>query len=168
MGIGRTNKMMGSNAEKMCANFFKGLGFDLCTPSRNVSKRHDNAKIDLMNIPFNFQVKAGKQSNMNPGKELLAMESCINLMFPKEDEVFLKPCLLLHYKETVIGEVRLPEHQIVYMSLQQFNYYKDRGSVMEYLSFKEFKFDLNSEFKSIVGVTLEVFREQVIIKHYQK
>jgi hypothetical protein len=38
MGIGKTNKMMGSNAEKKYSTFFKELGFNLCEPSRFVSK----------------------------------------------------------------------------------------------------------------------------------
>ena len=31
---------------------------------------------------------------------------------------------------------------------------------------KEFKFDLNSEFKTIVGMTLEHFKEEVILKQF--
>jgi hypothetical protein len=83
MGIGKTNKMIGSNAEKNISTFFKELGFNLCEPSRFVEKKHDNAKIDLVNIPFNVQIKAGKQANMNPGKELLSMQHCVDLMFTK-------------------------------------------------------------------------------------
>jgi hypothetical protein len=36
MGIGKTNKMIGSNAEKNISTFFKELGFNLCEPSRFV------------------------------------------------------------------------------------------------------------------------------------
>lgn len=168
MGIGKTNKMMGSNAERMYSKLFRDLGFKHCVPSRHISKKHDNAKIDLMNIPFNVQVKAGKQTNMNPGKELLSMQHCIDLMFTKgEDAVTISPNVLFHYMPVAREQERLPEHEIVYMSLQQFDIYRSEGSKMEYLSMKEFKFDLNSEFKTIVCVTLEVFIKEIIIKHYQ-
>ena len=167
MGIGKTNKMMGSRAEIMYADFFQRLGFRMCYPSRHISKKHDNAKIDLMNIPFNVQVKAGRQANMNPGKELLSMQHCIGLMFPSGDEITLKPSILLHYLTVEKGKERLPEHEIVYMSLQQYDYWRSKGSKMDYLGLKEFKFELNSEFKTIVCVTLEVFTKEIIIKHYQ-
>jgi hypothetical protein len=168
MGIGKTNKMMGSNAEKKYSTFFKELGFNLCEPSRFVSKKHDNAKIDLVNIPFNVQIKAGKQANMNPGKELLSMQHCVDLMFTKgEDPVTINPNILIHSLPVKKGEERLSEHEIVYMSLQQFDIYRSEGSKMDYLSLKEFKFELNSEFKTIVSVTLEVFTKEIILKHYQ-
>jgi len=166
MGIGKTNKTMGSNAEKMYSKLFRDIGFKHCIPSRHISSQHDNAKIDLMNLPFNVQVKAGKQTNMNPGKELLSMQHCIGLMFPTGHENASKPNILLHYKTIEKEQNRLPENEIVYMSLQQFDYWRNKGSKIEYLSMKEFKFDLNSEFKTIVCVTLEVFIKEIISKHY--
>jgi hypothetical protein len=39
-----------------------------------------------VNIPFNVQIKAGKQANMNPGKELLSMQHCVDLMFTKGED----------------------------------------------------------------------------------
>jgi hypothetical protein len=47
------------------------------------------------------------------------------------------------------------------MSLQQFDIYRSEGSKMDYLSLKEFKFELNSEFKTIVSVTLEVLQKKL-------
>jgi hypothetical protein len=167
MGIGKINKMMGSEAEIMYSLFFKDLGFRNCIPSRHVSAKHDNAKIDLMNIPFNVQVKAGKQTNMNPGKELLSMQHCIDLMFDDDDAIILKPNILIHYITVDKDKERLPEHEIVYMSLQQYDYWRSMGSKLEYLGIREFRFELNSEFKTIVCVTLEVFKKEIIIKHYQ-
>jgi len=99
MGIGATNKRKGSTAERYYAKFFRELGFDFCETSRFVSKKHDNAKIDLLYIPFNVQIKAGIQKNMSPGKELFMMSTSISAMFPPEDEVFKKPCILFHYKQ---------------------------------------------------------------------
>lgn len=166
MGLGSTNKRKGSNAERLYAQKFRELGFSFCETSRFVSKKHDNAKIDLMYLPFNIQIKAGKQKNMNAGKELFAMYSCIQSMFPVGDEVFKKPLLLIHYQEVGRGHKRLPEHERVFMSLTQFDVFRNMSPKLEFDSMKTFKFDMNSEFKSIVSMTFENFKNEVILKHY--
>lgn len=168
MGIGKTNKRKGHEAERYYATIFRDLGFSFCETSRFASRLHDNAKIDLVGLPFNLQIKAGKQTGMNPGKELLCMESAIKTMFPSTDSVHTKPLLLVHFKEVGRGHKRLPEHQIVYMSLSQFNLFKKKSQTLEYLSLKTFKFEMLSEFKSIVGITFEVFTNEVIKKQYLK
>lgn len=167
MGVGKTNKRKGSNAERYYAKFFRELGHEFCGTSRAVSKKHDNAKIDLMYVPFNIQIKAGKQKGMNPGKELFNMFSHIQSMFPKEDEVFKKPLLLFHYKERPIGtRNRTPDLEMVYMSQQQFEIFQKLNPNFRYDYIKTFKFELQSEFKTIVGMTLETFKNEIILKHY--
>lgn len=166
MGVGQTNKRKGSVAERFYAKFFRDLGWEFCQTSRFVSKRHDNAKIDLVDIPFNLQIKAGIQKNMNPGKELFMMASSIQLMFPSSDLVHTRPCVLIHYKQGSKGKKRAPEDEMVYMSLIQFEAFKEKSPNLEYSTIKEFKFEMQSEYKIIVGMTLEVFKEEVIIKQY--
>ena len=166
MGVGATNKRKGSTAERYYAKFFRDLGFTFCETSRFVSKKHDNAKIDLMYIPFNLQIKAGVQKNMNPGKELFMMASSISSMFPLEDEVHRKPCLLIHYKQGTPGVRRTPDMEVVYMSMVQFDVFRNRSRELKYDYLKEYKFDLQSEYKSIVGMTLEHFKNEVILKQY--
>ena len=56
--------------------------------------------------------------------------------------------------------------ELVYMSLIQFDAFRSQNRNLEYLCMKEFKFDLNSEFKTIVGMTLEHFKEEVILKQF--
>lgn len=166
MGIGATNKRKGSTAERYYAKFFRELGFTFCETSRFVSKKHDNAKIDLMYIPFNLQIKAGIQKNMNPGKELFMMATSIAGMFPLEDDVHKRPCILFHYKQGKPGSRRTPDMEMVYMSMVQFLAFQEKNPDLTVLSLKEFKFDLNSEFKTIVGMTLDHFKSEVILKQY--
>ena len=166
MGIGATNKRKGSTAERYYAKFFRELGFNFCETARFGSKKHDNAKIDLLYIPFNVQIKAGVQKNMNPGKELFMMSTCIAAMFPAEDEVFKKPCILFHYKQGKPGARRTPDMEMVYMSMIQFDVFRSISPNLQYSMMKDFKFDLDSEFKTIVGMTLDHFKEEVIIKQY--
>ena len=164
MGLGATNKRKGSTAERYYAKFFRELGFPFCETARFGSKKHDNAKIDLLYIPFNIQIKAGIQQNMNPGKELFMMATSIKAMFPLEDDVHQRPCILFHYKQGKPGVKRTPEMEMVYMSLSQFNIFKSSNEELQHSMSKEFKFDLNSEFKSIVGMTLEHFKNEIILK----
>jgi len=166
MGIGATNKRKGSTAERYYAKFFRELGFTFCETSRFVSKKHDNAKIDLMYIPFNLQIKVGIQKNMNPGKELFMMATSIASMFPLEDDVHNRPCILFHYKQGKPGSRRTPDMEMVYMSMIQFLAFQEKSPELTVLSLKEFKFDLDSEFKTIVGMTLDHFKSEVILKQY--
>ena len=166
MGVGATNKRKGSTAERYYAKFFTELGFTFCEISKKKKKKHDNAKIDLMYIPFNLQIKAGVQKNMNPGKELFMMASSISSMFPLEDEVHRKPCLLIHYKQGTPGVRRTPDMEVVYMSMIQFDVFRNLSRELKYDYLKEYKFDLQSEYKSIVGMTLEHFKNEVILKQY--
>lgn len=168
MGLGKTNKRKGSDAERLYAKIFRDLGFSHCETSRFASKKHDNAKIDLVYIPFNIQIKAGKQKNMNAGKELLFMHTCIHTMFPVGDVVFNKPLILIHHEEVGRGNKRLPGNQRVYMSMEQFDLFNSKGSKLEYEGLKSFKFDLQSEFKTIVNVTFEDFKNEVILKQYKQ
>jgi hypothetical protein len=119
-----------------------------------------------MYIPFNLQIKAGVQKNMNPGKELFMMASSIASMFPHEDEVHRKPCLLIHYKQGTPGVRRTPDMEVVYMSMIQFDVFRNLNRELKYDYLKEYKFDLQSEYKSIVGMTLEHFKNEVILKQY--
>lgn len=158
MGLGKINKQKGTDAELYFMDVFHNLGFRMCYPSRHTSKKHDNAGIDLMNLPFNIQVKAGRQKNLNPGKELFSMSNKIQSMFPKEDEVFKKPCLLFHINNE--DEIK------VYMSLIQFYLFKAKSRTLEYESIKEFKFEMKSEFRVFVGMSFEVFKNEIILNQY--
>lgn len=163
---GNTNRRKGHNAERYYCNIFKEIGFEYCITSRLGSRLLDNAKVDLMNLPFNLQIKAGKQKSMNPGKELFAMESMINTMFPPGDEIHNKPKFLVHKKEVGGGNKSTPEHQLVYMSMVQWNKYKEIDSKLHYLFDKKFKFSMDSEFRHVVAITFEIFKNKIVIKNF--
>ena len=166
---GSTNRRKGHNAERYYCNLFKELGFEFCTTARLASRLYDNAKIDLVNLPFNLQIKAGVQKNMNPGKELFSMETAIKALFPPGDEVHNKQKLLIHKKEVGRGNKRQDEDEVVYMSKNQYQEYKNiLGEEFPTVFEKVYKFELQSEFKHIVGVTYKVFEEYIIKKYYLK
>lgn len=164
---GATNKRKGHQAERDYCNIFKELGFSFCTTARLGSRLYDNAKIDLINLPFNVQIKAGIQKSMNPGRELFSMSGMIKALFPPDDSIHSKPCFLIHKKQIGRGVKKLPEHEVVFMSQKQFQYYQElSNNTIDILFKKEFKFELNSEFKSIVAITFETFKEEIIKKFF--
>jgi len=170
MGRGATNKRKGSNAERHYVKLFRELGYDFCETARFASKKHDNAKIDLVGIPFNIQVKAGIQQGLNAGKELFSMETCIKTMFPEDDQVNDYPCLLFHYKQGIPGKKRVSEDEMVYMSLVQFDIFnnKTKNKNLKYLNLKEFKGSLSSEFKTVISMTLKYFLKHIMITELDK
>lgn len=159
-----TNKTKGSNAERYYAKVFRELGYRFCETARFASTKHDNAKVDLVYIPYNIQIKAGVQKNLSPGKELFMMSSSIAAMFPLEEDIHNKPCLLIHYMQGIKGVKRTPEMEMVYMSFKQYQLFLEKNNSLTYTYEKIFKFDLNSDFKHIVGMTFESFKNQIILK----
>ena len=160
---GSRNRTMGHNAERYYCTLFKEW-FPFCTTSRLGSRLYDNAKIDLINLPFNLQIKAGLQKSMNPGKELFDMTNMIVALFPPDDSVHSKPRFLIHKKPIGRGKKPTPEHEILYMSKRQFKEYQDLNNNLKPHFEKSFKFEFNSEFKNVVALTFEVFKEQIIKK----
>lgn len=162
---GATNKRKGSNAERLYASLFRELGFELCQTARYASKLYDDAKIDLINIPFNIQIKAGIQKGMNPAKELTMMEACIEKMFPKYDSVRTYPKLLIHYKQVGQGKKRTELDSLVYMSLGQFLKFEElTNSELQFLGIRKGRLESNSEFKDIVFVSFDYFVNNVVKK----
>jgi hypothetical protein len=162
---GITNKRKGSDAERYYVKMFKELGFLGCCTSRLGSRKYDNAKIDLMNLPFNVQIKAGIQKNMNPGKVLFEMKSAITTMFQSFEDVTKKPCILIHHKQGTKGVKRKEEDSIVYMSNDLYQSYMKKGiDNLPLVYFKTLKIDTEFEFKTIVGISFTTFVNNIILK----
>ena len=118
--IGANNKRKGSNAERYYVNLFKELGYDKCVTARYGSRIHDDAGIDLINIPFNIQIKAGKQKGLNPVATLIDIKGRIERMFPKENKEHGYPTILIHKKEVGKGKKRTEFDEVVIMTFSDF------------------------------------------------
>lgn len=117
---GATNKRKGSDAERYYANVFKKLGFDKCLTARYGSRMHDDSGIDLINIPFNVQIKAGKQKGLNPINVLSDVSQRITDIFPKQAPEHKYPTILVHRREVGRGKKRNKFDDMVYMSFEDF------------------------------------------------
>lgn len=118
---GKTNKRKGSDAERYYARIFReDLGFAHCKTARLGSKLHDDAGIDLIFLPFNVQIKAGKQVGLNPSKELNYMQNRMTELFPSTSLEHNYPKILIHKKEVGQGKKRGEFDEIVSMTFKDF------------------------------------------------
>ena len=120
MGIGKTNKRKGSDAERYYVKEFKEIGYDKCVTARFGSKQHDDAGIDLLNLPFNVQIKAGKQKGLNATKTLKEIKEKIQDTFPEKYPEQDYPLILIHKKEVGAGKKRSEFDELVTMSFLDF------------------------------------------------
>lgn len=113
-------KRRGSDAERLYAKVFRDLGFTFVQTSRYGSRVHDDAGIDLINLPINVQIKCGKQRGMNPSAVIKDIKERISTMFPKKSEEHAKPLVVIHRKEVGRGKKRDEADDLVHMSFEDF------------------------------------------------
>ena len=118
--IGATNKRKGSNAERYYVNIFRDMGYEKCVTARYGSKIHDDAGIDLLNIPFNIQIKAGVQKGLKPVHTIMEVKDRIRRMFPEDNKEQSYPTILIHKKELGRGKKRTEFDEIVIMTFLDF------------------------------------------------
>jgi hypothetical protein len=119
--IGHTNRKKGHNAERFYSKWFKELGFKFCQTSRYGSRLYDDCGIDLINIPFLVQVKAGKQKNLNIISELKNIETKVAENFPEDAKEHKFPKMLIHRKDVGRGRRRTDYDDIVTMTATDLN-----------------------------------------------
>lgn len=115
--MANTNRTKGHNGERHYANEFKKLGYELCVTSRYGSRQHDDCGVDLINIPFNVQIKVGKQTAMKPHKEIRNIIDNLTEKIPSEVD---NPCIVIHKRPVGRGHKRKVEDEIVSMTFEDF------------------------------------------------
>lgn len=120
MGKGSRNRTKGHNAERYYAKIFKDLGYSHCVTSRYGSRLHDDAGIDLINLPINVQIKAGSQRGMNVGQTLKEIKERLSKMFPENSVENTEPLILIHRKDVGRGKKREDTDDIVSMTFDDF------------------------------------------------
>lgn len=129
MSLGKKNKRLGSNAERLYAKLFRELGFTFCKTSRQASRVHDDAGIDLMYLPFNVQIKAGFQRGMNPSNVLNTIRERIKELFPPDSKEHQLPNILIHRKHVGRGKNRDDYDDLVTMSFNDFIKIIENGDI---------------------------------------
>ena len=156
---GKINRQKGHNAERYCRKVFIDLGFEDCITTRMGSKYYDDSKIDLMNLPFNVQIKAGFQRNMNPAKVLQEMNMAIQKSkLPKEVKEYVS--FLIFIKQVGPGNKKQIEDEVVYLPL---DFYKTIRNDFPYL----YPFSISTYKKDyiVIGIPLHFFK-QILQKYY--
>lgn len=167
---GRKNvRAFGHRIEVFYMNIFRDmLKYKFCKTSRNFSRVLDSCKIDLSNIPFNIQIKAGEQRGINPNKLLYEMDILLKENYPNNDPLHSYPKFVIHYKLVEKGRKnRLPEDEIIYMTLSQFiKYYKQFKFSIIIQEIKKTKVESlkNTYYKTCIGITFKDFVENIVEK----
>lgn len=117
---GSTIRRKGFNAEREYARLFRELGFPLCKTSRYGSKLHDDAGIDLVNLPLNVQIKAGKQQGLHIPSLIAELKLRIRGMFPKSALEQENPMVIIHHRDGKRGVPRVETDSIVSMTFTDF------------------------------------------------
>lgn len=118
---GNPNKRKGSNAERLYMNEFRNMGFTKCVTSRFGSRLADDAKIDLINLPVNVQIKAGyKRVGVNPVAVLKEMKQRIEELYPETALETKYPSILIHHKDGISGVPRTEFDSMVSMTFESF------------------------------------------------
>lgn len=120
MGQGKTNRNKGNTAERIYAEIFRNLGFTFCKTTRQESRLHDSCGIDLTNLPFNVQIKAGYDRGLNIKEVLKYTKTKISELLPPNKEEHNMPTILIHRKTVGRGHKREELDDLVYMSFEDF------------------------------------------------
>lgn len=148
--LGSRNRQKGHHAERFYADVFRSLGYEHCITARLGGRVFDNAGIDIINIPFNIQIKAGKQNKLSAGKILLQMDSQIKSLFPLRHEVRTFPLLAIHRPNPFskgYGE------DLVFMTKKQLELFnKEFSCDLTVISHKRRNIRMSTDFGEIVSV----------------
>lgn len=117
---GRTNRNKGHNAERFYVKVFKKMGYSFCKTARYASKVYDDCGVDLVNLPFLVQIKAGKQKGLNKVETLRIIEERMKKEFPAGSKENSMPKILIHKKDVGRGKKRTEYDEIVTMTFSDF------------------------------------------------
>ena len=96
---------------------------------------------------------------MNSGKVLFNTESQIISLFPEDADVTKYPILLIHRPEPFSSNT---SKDILYMSLRQFNLFKELNISLEYETIKERVYKMENQFCIVVSMKFDYFKEKIL------
>jgi hypothetical protein len=98
------NRDKGHRYERMWANVFKDLGWDKCITARQGSRIADDSGIDLINIPYNMQLKCGYPRGINYKDIFDKIDACKEKNFTEDDSIQKYPTVIAHKKTSKTNE----------------------------------------------------------------
>jgi len=94
---GKRNRTKGHDLERDCASLFRNLGFSFAKTTRAESKTLDDAGVDIANIPFLVQCKAGYDDRYPRFPEIYkGIRENIKKAYPKDSPLQELPVILIH------------------------------------------------------------------------
>jgi len=118
--VANKNRTKGHNAERQYRNEFVELGYEYCVTSRYGSRQHDDCGIDLINLPFNVQIKAGYARGLNYSKVLRNVKEMVSINFPDDAKEHTNPTFIIHKKDVGKGRKTTEFDELVVMTKEDF------------------------------------------------
>ena len=115
--MGNPARDKGHRAERKYARIFRDLGYEDCQTSRYESKALDDVGIDLTNLPFNVQIKAGYARGLNISSVLKKIKENLKTKFKNRAK---NPTIVIHEKDSKKGIKRDETHTLVCMTFEDF------------------------------------------------
>ena len=120
-----SSRSKGFHSERFYMNVFKELGYTRCITSRHGSKYYDDTGIDLLNLPFNVQIKAGTQKRMIPARVYEEITLKIKENFEEDSPESIKPLIVIHRPSAYAKDFRKDMVYISKTDLIKLNYKED-------------------------------------------
>ena len=114
------NRTKGFNYERSLVSLFKELGHEHCVTSRYGSRQHDDCGIDLINVPYNVQAKAGYARGINYSKILRDISDKVSINFPEDAKEHTNPTIITHKKDVGRGRTTTEFDHLVVMTFDDF------------------------------------------------
>ena len=149
------NARKGHDAERDYAAIFRELGYEKACTTRLGSRLLDNCKIDIMNVPYNVQIKCGYPKGINPKKIFIKMEELMREHLMEGSIEFKRPKLIIHRYCPGKGIKRLPKHDVAYFYVEDYKQFVEA----ETLLFNIVKYIPGD--KPIVGVFFDHIKNQL-------
>lgn len=154
----------GHSAERFYALIFKEAGYEKCITSRMGGKIYDDSGIDLINIPYRVQIKAGSQKNLNPYEVLLYIENKVKENF-EDIGIQNLPSVLIYRPSPYSKDLK---KDIVYMTQKDFRKDFESLECIEYLDISKTRIKNKDkypdDFKKLVKIQSSKFVEYVANK----
>ena len=119
-----SNITRGHDGERFYARVFQSLGFPKCKTSRLGSRLMDNCKVDLMNIPYNIQIKAGTHKGLKAYTILNEMVELLKNNFETSDPVQNHPKFLIHRRMIYSKSA---DNDLIYFLQEDYEHFVNKG-----------------------------------------
>jgi len=159
------SRRIGHDAERRVVNDLKSIGYKKAATTRFVNRYMDALKIDIANVPFYIQVKAGKQ-HVTPIPLLKQIEA--NVL---NEEWEMHPILIVRIYKINPGKRRKFNDDLVFILTKNFKkFFGEPGKYFEKVMYSKGKYNTNYRklLTSIDDCIIRETEDELLVFSYRK